>query len=311
MSKPDLSIIIVSYNTLQIILNCINSIIKSVKNITCEIIVVDNASTDETVEEIRNLTLKQNKFASGQEFEILNKNIYLKIIQNKSNLGYSKANNIGIKEASSNYILLLNSDTVVIDDAIEKLAERFKNSENQFQFIGGKLLNQDNSPQASCGPFYSLPMIFAHLFLRGDYWGLTRSSPNQEKSVDWISGACILTKKSYLEKLSGFDENIFMYMDEVDLLYRANKLGYKTLFYPKAYFIHFGSGSSSGKTFPIIQVFKGLKYFYKKHRSPLFCKTLTIMLKLKALIGIILGKLFNNRYLIETYEKAYQVAQMD
>jgi len=300
MHKPQLSIIIISYNTQQITLNCINSIVNSVKNITCEIIVVDNASEDKTIEQIRN-----------SKFEILNKNINLKIIQNKTNLGYSKANNIGIKEAITENILLLNSDTVVIDDAIEKLLKRFEDSKDKIQFIGGKLLNQDNSPQASCGPFYSLPMIFAHLFLRGDYWGLTRSSPNQEKNVDWISGACILTKKSYLEKLNGFDENIFMYMDEIDLLYRANKLGYKTLFYPNTRFIHLGSGSSKGKTFPIIQVFKGLKYFYKKHHSPISCKILMIMLKLKALIGIILGKLFNNHYLIETYEKAYQVAKMD
>ncbi len=100
-------------------------------------------------------------------------------------------------------------------------------------------------------------------------------------------------------------------MDEIDLLYRANQLSYKTFFYPNARFIHLGSGSSNGKTFPIIQVFKGLKYFYKKHHSPFSCKILTIMLKLKALIGIIFGKLFNSHYLIETYEKAYQVAQMD
>lgn len=299
MNKPDLSIIIISYNTQQITLNCINSIIKSVKNITCEIIVVDNASNDDTLQEIKKLK-NANK----------NSKIFINIINNVDNIGYGKANNQGIKLTKSEYILLLNSDTVVLDDAIEKLLKRYQQSESQFQFIGGKLLNQDNSPQASCGPFYSLPMIFAHLFLRGDYWGLTRSSPNQEKSVDWISGACILTKKSYLEKLNGFDENIFMYIDEIDLLYRTHKLGYKTLFYPNAQFIHLGSGSSKGKTFPIIQVFKGLKYFYKKHHSPISCKILTIMLKLKALVGIILGKLFNNRYLIETYEKAYQVAQM-
>jgi len=300
MQKLQLSVIIISYNTQQLTLNCIDSIINSIKNIVCEIIIIDNASKDKTIDEIQKLKVKNQNYK-----------LKVKIVQNKNNLGYGKANNQGIELAQSENILLLNSDTIVLDNAIEKLLERFQNNKNQFQFIGGKLLNQDNTPQASCGPFYSLPMIFAHLFLRGDYWGLTRSSPNQEKSVDWISGACILTKKSFLEKLNGFDENIFMYMDEIDLLYRAHQLGYKTLLYPGAYFIHLGSGSSNGKTFPIIQVFKGLKYFYKKHHPPLSCKILTIMLKLKALIGIILGKLFNNRYLIETYEKAYQVAQMD
>src|SRR4030042_1254966 len=92
-------------------------------------------------------------------------------------------------------------------------------------FIGGKLFNSDRTPQSSCGPFFSLPVVFAALFLRGDRIGLTRYSPNKPRRVDWISGACIMApKKLFLDGLL-FDEKIFMYMEEIDLLYRAKKKG--------------------------------------------------------------------------------------
>jgi len=297
MSKFDLSIIVVSYNTETITINCLNSIIRSVRNIKYEIIIIDNASSDDSVREIQKLKSK--------------KNVKFTIIQNKSNLGFARANNIGIKAAEGDYILLLNSDVVVLDDAIEKLYRHFTNHQDQIDFLGGKLFNQDMTPQPSCGPFYSLLMIFAHLFLRGDYWGLTRYSPSRKKEVDWISGACILTKKSSLQKLGGFDEKIFMYMDEIDLLYRARQLNLHAFFYPESRFIHLGSASSASRTYPINQVFKGLRYFYKKHHSPSSYKILSFMLKLKARTGYFFGRVFKNKYLTETYEKAYQIACLD
>ena len=299
MTKIDLSIVIVSYNTKKITQNCLESINRSLwgTKIRYEIISVDNNSHDGSKEMLLNYSLDKKNHTG--------------YFQTRTNLGFGRGNNFGVKRATGKYILLLNSDTIILNRSIEKLFNHYVENEKTIHFLGAKLLNKDLTPQPSACRFFTLPVIFASLLLKGDYYGLTRFSPNEFKKVDWVSGACILTKKSYYRRLGGFDKNIFMYMDEIDLLYRAHQLGYKTLLYPGAYFIHLGSGSSNGKTFPIIQVFKGLKYFYKKHHPPLSCKILTIMLKLKALIGIILGKLFNNRYLIETYEKAYQVAQMD
>ena len=176
-------------------------------------------------------------------------------------------------------------------------------------FAGGKLLNSDGSDQPSCGPFYSLPVVFGALFLRGDYWGLTRYSPNKMKEVDWVSGACILTKKACFEHVAGFDEGIFMYMDETDLLYRAKQLGYRVFFYPQAHFTHLGSSSSKGKTYPILQVYRGFVYFYRKHYSPFDMFLLKGMLKLKALAALFIGKIRHDPYLIQTYEKALSIAQ--
>jgi len=302
MNQFDLSIIIISYNTEKITIDCLKSIIKSLKNssLKYEIIVVDNASKDNSVSSIKKL-----------KSEIKNRNLKINLIENKENIGFGPANNQAVKLAKSDYLLFLNSDIIVLNAAIEKLYNFYKQNEKLFNFLGGKLLNKDGTSQPSCGPMYTLPMIFAHLFLRGDYWELTRYSPKKIKEVDWISGACILTKKEYFEKLGGFDEKIFMYMEEIDLFYRAKKHGFKVFFYPEAQFIHLGSQSSAGRSFPILQVYQGLIYFYKKHFSQFSLFILIIMLKLKALIGFLIGKIINNQYLTQTYAKAWQIAKMD
>ena len=296
-SKIDLSIVIVSYNTAKITQNCLESIKQSLANskISYEIIVVDNASSDGSAQQIINF-----------KFQISN----FKLITNKQNLGFAKANNQAVKEAHGQHILFLNSDIVVLNSAIEKLLKFYLQNEKIIHFLGGKLLNKDLTPQASCGPNYSLPMVFSHLFLRGDYWGLTRYSPDQVKEVDWVSGACILTKNKYFKKINGFDEKIFMYMDEIDLLYRAKKQNYQVFFYPEAKFIHFGSASSGGRTYPILQVFKGLLYFYKKHYSVQANFLLKIMLKLKSLVAYLIGRMTRNQYLTKTYEEAYRLVEM-
>lgn len=286
----DLSIVIISYNTREITKNCLDSVFASLRNadFTTEVLVIDNASKDGSV-------------------EMLAKYPHITPILNKDNLGFAKANNQAVKQAKGKYILLLNSDTVVLDHAIPAMFE-FYSTHPHIHFLGGKLLNRDMSPQASSAPFYSLPIVFAALFLKGDYWGLTRSSPDRFIKCDWVSGACIMTKKEYYDKIAGFDEGIFMYMDEVDLLYRAKKQGLHTYFYPDARFIHLGSASSSGKTYPILQVYRGFLYFYKKHHSKLDLLCLRIMLQLKALISIIIGYITNNSYLKKTYEEAFELA---
>jgi len=299
MTQPKLSIIIISYNTASITKNCIQSILKSTADtqLPVEIIVVDNASKDSSV-------------ATLETFKRLNLKTF-KLIKNSENIGFAKANNQAVKQAQGDYLLFLNSDIVVLQDAVEKLFSFYRQNEKTVHFLGGKLFEKDGiTPQPSCGPFYSLPVIFAALFLRGDYWGLTRYSPNKLKKVDWVSGACILTKKNHFQKINGFDEKIFMYMDEIDLLYRAKKAGFNTFFYPEAKFIHLGSASSKGRTYPILQVYRGFLYLYRKHfpQSLFFLK---LLLKLKAWLAIIIGRLTQNQYALKTYEKALQLVKMD
>lgn len=298
MKKPDISIIIVSYNTQEITKNCIDSIKKSVRSspLFIEIVVVDNASKDGSSRMLR------EKVTQNEQ-----KNVSFRLIVNKKNVGFGRANNQGVFETDAEYILLLNSDTIVLNQSIAKMLEFYKSRKNDIHFLGGGLFNSDHSPQPSCGPFYTLPVLFGALFLRGDYWGLTRYSPKDAQKVDWVSGACLMTKREYFTKLRGFDENIFMYFEEVDLLYRAKKEGYATWFFPEARFIHLGFASSGGaRTYPIIKFYEGLMYFYNKHHSPIASFFARFLLQLKAVIVIFFGTVSGRRPLVETYEKASQ-----
>lgn len=297
VKKADLSIIVINYNTRQMTADCIKSICVSLENadFQTEIILIDNHSKDQSVEHFEKMV------------KTMPANVALRVVGNKDNLGFAKANNQGAKLASGDYLLLLNSDILVLDDAIPKLFHFYK-QHPEVRFLGGKLFNRDMTPQASSAPFYTPPVVFAALFLRGDYWGLTRNSPDRFSKTGWVSGACILAKKEYYDQINGFDEGIFMYMDEVDLLYRASRKGLATYFYPEARFIHFGSASSQGKTYPILQVYRGFLYFYKKHYSATDLFLLRIMLQLKAVVSIIIGYIINNSYLKKTYVEAFTLA---
>ena len=295
----DLSIIVISFNTSAITKRCLESIALSLKDasFTYEVIVLDNDSKDDSVIML-------------QEFKKQHSSLSMKVIESKENLGFSKGNNAAVKQATGKHLLFLNSDTEILDDAISSLYSFFTSDLNTYAFVGPKLIEKDGkTPQASAGHFYTLPVVFAALFLRGDYYGLTRFSPRFTKKVDWVSGACFMCKKSDFDKLGGFDEAIFMYMEEIDLLYRAKKHDLLTGFYPNSRIIHLGSASSNGRSEPIIQVFKGFLYFYKKHNSRLQLQVLRIMLQFKAVICIVLGMATNNDYLKKTYAQAIGIVK--
>ncbi len=178
----------------------------------------------------------------------------------------------------------------------------------QHDFVGPKLLNSDKSPQTSCGYFFTLPVAFASLFLKGDVNGLIRWSPDEIKIVDWVSGACISgARRVFMDDLL-FDEKIFMYMEEIDLLMRANKKGHKTYFYPESEIIHMGTGSSTNKkTGPVLNIYRGLLYVYKKHYSPQSLIILQFFLRAKAIFSVIIGYLIKSMYLKKTYVEAYKL----
>lgn len=285
----DLSIVIASFNTKELLSRCIRSIVTSLERstITHEIIVVDNASTDGTR-------------------EVLNKDFprVVKIL-NKTNVGYGRANNIGIQRAKGTHILLLNSDIEVVGDAIDKIYLFSIHHPNAF--VGGKLLNPDGSAQPSCGPAFTLPIVFAMLFLRGDHIGISRYSPDTPQSVDWISGACVCAPKTSFEDVGLFDESIFLYMEEIEFLYRAKHGGFDVHFDPEARFIHIGSASSGSRKTPVVNIYKGLLYFYRKHRSIMEQRALTAMLRIKAIIAIGIGKVIGKPFLVTTYEQALRM----
>ena len=298
--NPELSIVIVSYNTRRITHRCLESIYKSFRayksssSPSFEIILIDNASA------------LDDSGAYLAAYAQKHKNIVY--IKNEQNIGFGPANNQAVRLARGKYLFLLNSDTIILKDAIYKLFSFYRKNEKKMHFVGPKLLNRDMRPQPSAAPFYSLPVVIGALFLRGDYWGLTRYSPKTTTKVGWVSGAAIMTKKEYYEKVGGFDETIFLYMEEVDLLYRAKRLGMNTYFYHKPKVVHLGFASSGGRTSPILQVYRGFLFFYKKHHSPFALFLLRFLLRLKAGFSWFLGYILNNNYLKQTYAEAYKVA---
>lgn len=288
-----LSIVILSYNTKDLTLECLKSIISQYKRELdkneLEIIIVDNNSSDDSVKSLKSYlsNLKLDKVIS--------------LISSDKNLGFGKGNNLGAKIAKGKSILFLNSDTEIMDRGFLSMADFLENN-SQIGILGGKLKNTDGTIQKSCGRFYNLINLF--LMLSGfERLGFLRSSPNRIQMVDWVSGACLMIKSSVFKKISGFDENIFMYVEDMEICYRAKKDGFLTYFYPDLFLKHKSLGSSN-KTFAIINIYKGILYFYKNHKTYseyLIAKTLLL---LKAKILILVSYLTFNLKLRETYKKA-------
>jgi len=249
-NKVNLSILIISYNTKKITKNCLQSLFESLKGtkITFEVIVLDNQSKDGSLAMLEKLS-----------------HYYKQLIAIKSdqNLGFAKGNNLLVKKARGKYLLFLNSDIIVLDRAVEKLYQYYLANEKEMNFLGGKLYNKNMTEQFSCGPFYSLLVIFGALFLRGDYWGLTRYSPNKIKKVDWVSGACFITNKQSFQKIGGFDEKIFMYMEDLDLNRRLHK-DYKTMFYPYVSIVHIHAKESYKRKNLLRAHIKSTVYYFNK-----------------------------------------------
>ncbi|MGB9706638.1 MAG: glycosyltransferase family 2 protein, partial [Microgenomates group bacterium] len=256
-----------------------------------EVIVVDNGSTDDSPQMV------EKEFPKAI------------LIKNKKNLGFGAGNNQGMRIAKGEYFLLLNSDTIVRNRAWLKMAE-FMDKNPDFGVVGCRLLNPDGSWQPSCGYFPNLPVAFLMLFAEHWLGSLVRFSPKKTKEVDWVMGAAMMIRPKVIEKAGWMDEGIFMYMDEVEWCWRIKKAGWRVVFYPGAEIIHFGGGSSpEGRRWPIVNIYRGLLYFYGKHKPSWQKEILKFMLKLKAQGVIILGKLTKNKYLGETYAEAIKVTR--
>lgn len=286
----DLSIIILSYNTQKILINCLKSIYAAKVSLEFEVIVVDNASRDDSVSVVSRSFPK------------------VILVKNKENIGFGKGNNQGFNKSRGKYVLFLNSDTVVKGQALEILVSYLESHPN-IQAVGPRLLNSDQTVQPSVGFFPSLWVIFNMLFLEHFGGGnMVRTSFSHEKEADWLMGAALLVRRKAFEKINGFDERIFMYYDEVEFCYRLKKEGYKVVYLPRAEIVHLWQKSSAtGREGPILANYSGLIYFYQKHKSALDLIILKVLLKTKAVMAYGYGLLTNNQHLKETYEKAIKL----
>ncbi len=258
----DISIIIVNYNVKEFVKNLLHSLHKALENYSSEIIVIDNASSDGSVENI------EEKFP------------YVKVIANKNNAGFGKANNQGLSIAKGKYIVLLNPDTIVREDTFSKLIE-FINGKPEAGMVTCKVLNPDGTLQLACrrsfpGPWTSFTKIagLSKLFPKSKFfskYNLTYLDENKVNEVDAISGSFMLFTREVYEKVGGFDPQFFMYGEDLDLCYRVQQAGYKVFYVPYTEIIHYKGESTKRSSIDETKVFyNAMHLFVKKHFSSSF-----------------------------------------
>lgn len=269
-----LSIIIVNFNVKAFLQNCLLSVRKALEEIPSEIIVVDNASDDGSV-------------------EIIKKNFPdVKIIELSENLGFSKANNIGLKIAKGEYICLLNPDTIVEEDTLNTMI-RFMESHPEAGMAGCKILNPDGTFQLACRrsfptPWVAFTKIFglsalfpkSKLFAR---YNLTYLDENQTYEVDAISGSFMFLRKDVYEKVGGLDESFFMYGEDLDWCFRIKKAGFKIYYVHSTKIIHFkGESTKRSNIDEVKHFYNAMRLFVRKHFSGSFLMELILQFAINA-----------------------------
>lgn len=255
----DLSIIIVNWNVKDLLKKCLESIYRETKGASFEIFVVDNASTDGSVEMV-----KQN-FSQ------------VKLTVNNKNLGFATANNQAIKISRGKYVLLLNPDTELIEDAFSIMIRRMDKHE-EIGVLGPELLNSDRSLQPSVRRFptllsQSLILLKMHRLLPNlktfrKYFARDFDY-SREQNVDQVMGACFMIRREALEKVGGLDENFYIWFEEVDYCKRIKDAGFSVVYTPKTKLIHLG-GESFVKQLSLDKqkMFnKSSRYYFRKHHG--------------------------------------------
>lgn len=257
ISYMTLSIIIVSWNVKDMLRNCLRSIYSETKNISFEVIVVDNCSKDGSMEMIR------------RDFP------RVKVIANKKNAGFAVANNQGIKLSKGDFILLLNPDTIILDKTIKKSVE-FMNKNKDCGVMGPKILNPDKTIQPSVRKFpefwpiflifLKLPKIFPNLKSVNNYLAVDFNY-KKTKTAAQVMGAFMLIRKEILEQVGLLDENFFIWFEEVDFCKRVWDAGYKVCYNSATEIIHYGGQSFKQQKVAKRQFmfFKSAWRYFKKH----------------------------------------------
>lgn len=272
----DLSIVIVNYNTKDLLKQTIESVINNTKGIEYEIWVVDNSSKDGSVEMVQ------------EEF----KNV--KLIASKENLGFPKGNNVAIRKATGRYILLLNSDTKVIGDNLQNCVS-YMDQHKEIGALGCKVELPDGTLDHACKRGFPTPEASLYYFLKLNkimknkrkYGAYTASYLGEDEvgEVDALMGAFMMIPRTVIDKIGMLDEEFFMYGEDIDWCYRIKEAGYKIMYYPKEKIIHYkGSSSKKKKAKTTYEFHRAMILFYRKHYNDKY----NIFVKVLVYIGVAL-----------------------
>jgi GT2 family glycosyltransferase len=279
--RIDLSVIIVNWNTRDLLRNCLNSVYKTITELIFEIIVVDNFSSDGSVEMLE------------KEFPSVIK------IANKENKGFGAANNQGFSVMKGEYALLLNSDAVLTPQAVKKLWD-FGRSNKKAAIVCGQLLNADGSKQNSVASFPSLlslavnNSLLEYLFPRR--YPSKRYKHESPIEVDSVIGACMMIRKEALDKTGAFDERYFFFFEETDLAYMMRQNGWKIYQVPDAFIYHLQGQSIGHQARSRIEFYHSRYQFLIKWYPPLYF----IMAKGIIFLRLLVDELFNFLFVILT-----------
>jgi GT2 family glycosyltransferase len=282
----DLSIIIVNFNTKELLQQTIQFVIDTVgEAVKYEIIVSDNGSKDDSCKMV-------TQFFSN-----------VKLIENNANLGFPKGNNIAIKEAIGRYVLLLNSDTVVKENCLEKCIF-YMDEHDEVGALGCKILLADGTLDHACKRGFPIPEASLYYMLK-----LDKLFPNNKKfgaytldylpqdetnEVDSLTGAFMMVRREIIEKVGLLDEDFFMYGEDIDWCYRIKEAGWKVVYYPEASITHYKGGSSRKKRIKTIYEFHRAMYlFYNKHYLKKYNIFITLMVYLGIGLKLILSLFIN------------------
>lgn len=305
MTKVDLSVIIVNYNTKGYLVRTLKSVFTSDEKINFEVIVVDNASSDGSSEMVA------KKFPKAL------------LIKSSKNIGFGQGNNLGIKEASGKYILLLNPDIKLVEKNTFSEMVEWMDGHTEVGVSTCALLNPDGSFQGSGGCFPTLFKVFAWLTFLDDLplidrlikpyhpmhsWSFYKGEGyfKMSREQDWVTGAFFMTRREVLDQVGLFDNDYFAYVEEVDLCYRVKKAGWQVWYLPSPKVVHFGQVTSSSR-YAAVNEFKGLRTFYKKHFASWQTVFLRLMLKVGAVLRMIIFGLAKGKASFNTYAEAFSV----
>jgi GT2 family glycosyltransferase len=249
-----ISVVIVTWNVREYLLRCLQTVLREAGGYDLDVIVIDNASNDGTVE------------AVGSEYP------GVKTIQNRENAGFARANNQGIRICQGEYVLLLNPDTELLPGALDRMAD-YLNAHPQAGGAGPRVLNADGSLQPSCSPLPSLARETARLLqlpgVRTDgYYEMASWDLQTPRQVDVLLGACMLLRGSTLAALGGLDEDYYIYTEEVDLCYRLKKAGWSLAWVPAAQIVHYrGQSTQQVAADMFMRLYQSKLLFFRKHHG--------------------------------------------
>jgi GT2 family glycosyltransferase len=286
-----LSIIIVHYNTPELLQNCIDSINQTSKGVEYEIVVVDNAS--------------QKKIDKSS--------LNIKLIQNKKNLGFAEANNQGIRVAKGEYILLLNSDTIFKDNILSEMIT-WLSSHKQVGVVSCGLANEDGSLQRNGGSFPNLLTVFFWMFFIEDVPFISQVLPtyhpkpsSHSRDLDWVTGAFMLMSRDAVEDAGLMPEDYFMYTEDVDYCWQFKEKNWRVSYQPKWRIIHLGGKSSKPGT-GLVKEFSTMRIFWRKHYPSWQMPLLRFILRFGAFMRMVLFGILHGKESIKIYAQAFRAS---